>query len=140
MLILRCVHLRELPSPLPGVQLSGSCLSCEAPAQSQVQDDARRNNDSGRGQLFSPGVSSHSNYHSFHCAGAWMLPGWEAPICTAQGCPGAGASLLPCVLPAPPVLGEPRIFGCGPGALGSGACASRAAPGAVQPPPRGAAA
>ena len=31
-LILRCVHLREMPCPLPGVQLSGSCLSCEASA------------------------------------------------------------------------------------------------------------
>ena len=29
-LILRYVHLGELPRPLPGAQLSGSCLSCQA--------------------------------------------------------------------------------------------------------------
>ena len=49
--ILRCVHLGELPSPLPGAGLSASCLSCEAPVQSQVQGDSRRNNKSGGSQL-----------------------------------------------------------------------------------------
>ena len=64
MLILRCVHLGKLLSPLPGTGLSGSCLSCEAPAQSQAHGDTRRNNHSGGGQLSSPGVSSSSNHHS----------------------------------------------------------------------------
>ncbi|XP_048963016.1 uncharacterized protein LOC125754597 [Canis lupus dingo] len=99
-LILRCVHLGELPSPLPGARLSGSCLSCEAPAQSQVQGDTRKNNNSGSGQLSSSGVSSSSNYRSSHSAGAWMLRGRGVPICTAQGRPTAGASLLSCVLPS----------------------------------------
>ena len=99
MLILRCVHLGELLIPLPGAWLSGSCLSCEAPAESQVQGDTRRNNNYG-GQLSNSGVSFHSNYRSSQSTGAWMLGGMGPPICTAWGCQAAGASLLSCVLPA----------------------------------------
>ena len=49
-LILKCVHLRELPTPTPpGAQLSESCLICEAPVPwrpcpSQAQGNTRRNN------------------------------------------------------------------------------------------------
>ena len=108
----RCVHLGELPSPLSGAWLSGSCLSCEAPAQSQVQGNTRRNN-SGSGQLSSPGVSSHSNYHSSLSAGAWMLQGRGSPICTARGYPVAGVSLRSWALPASACPGgEPQILGC----------------------------
>ena len=98
MLILRCVHLGELPIPLPGAGLSGSCLSCEALAQSQVQGETRRRNNSGGIQLSSPRVSSRSNYRSYQSTGAWMLRGRGALTCTARGHPAAGASLLPCVL------------------------------------------
>ena len=136
MLILRCVHLGELPSPLPGAWLSGSCLSCEAPAQSQVQGDTRRNNHSGGSQVSSSRVSSCSNYHSSQSAGAWMLGGqgrWPAQL----GPPSC--SSVPTVL-GPPLLhlscGEHRILLCVPHALGSGACAAGIALQAPQPPPR----
>ena len=61
-LILRCVHLGEMPSPLTGAGPSGSCLPCEASVLwqaclSQAQGETRRNN-TGSGQIFSSGVSS----------------------------------------------------------------------------------
>ena len=99
MLILMCMHLGELPNPLVGVRLSGSCLSCEAPGQSQVQGDSRSNN-SGGGQLSNSGVSSRSNYLSSQSAGAWMLWRPAAWICTARGHLAAGVPLLSCVLSA----------------------------------------
>ena len=137
MLILRCVHLGELLRTLPGAQLSGSCLSCEAPAQSQVQGDTRRNNKSGGGQLSSPRVSFRSNYRSSPSALAWMLRGQGSLICTArvtrwQECPA--------------VLGPPGLYlsqgsagswAVSPSALGSRACAAPIAPGRCSPPLRG---
>ena len=112
----RCVHLGELPSPLPGAGLSGSCLSYEAPAESLVKSDSRRNN-SGGGQVSSPGVSSRSNYHSSQSEGAWVLH--------RRAAPRAGASLLPCVLSASACPGgSARSWAASPGALGSGACAA----------------
>ena len=40
----------RLPIPLPGARLIGNFLSCEAPVQSQVQGDTKKNNNSGGGQ------------------------------------------------------------------------------------------
>ena len=85
MLILRCVHPRELPCPLPGARLNRSCLSCEAsvpwwPRPSQAQGDTRRNN-SGISQVSSSGVSSHSNYRSL-------------PVHTFLDAPGVGGTDL----------------------------------------------
>ena len=125
MLILRCVHLGELPSPLPVVQLSGSCLSSEVPAQSQVQGDTRRDNNSGGSQLSSPGVSSHSNYHSSQSTGTWMLWGPGPLNLTSRGHLAAGASWLSCVLPASACPGgSTRSWAVSPSALGSRACDS----------------
>ena len=116
-LILRCVHLVEMPSPLPGALLHGSCLSCEAPAQSGVKGDTSRNN-SGSGQLSSPRVKSRSNTGSSQSTGTWMLPGQGHQ--SVQLGAAAGASLLSCVLPASACPGGCRILGCVPRALGSG--------------------
>ena len=98
MLILRCVHLGELASSLPGAWLSVICLSCEAPAKSQVQGGTKRNNNSGGGQLSSSGVSSRGNCHSSQSAGTWMLWGRAKDLHSSGPAPAAGASLLPCVL------------------------------------------
>ena len=110
-LILRCVHLGQLPRPLPGAWLSGSCLSCEAPVlwqprPSQAQGDTRRNTTTGSGQVSSPGVSSCSNYRSLPVSTYLDAPGaGGALICTARGHPAPGASSLSCVLPTLPVPG-----------------------------------
>ena len=120
------MHLGELPSPLPGAGLSGSCLSYEAPAESLVKSDSRRNN-SGGGQVSSPGVSSRSNYHSSQSEGAWVLH--------RRAAPRAGASLLPCVLSASACLrGECQILGCFPWCPGIwGLCRWNHAPGPCSP-------
>ena len=107
----------ELPRLLPGVRLSGS-LSCEPPAQSQVQGDTRRDNNSAGSQLCSPGVSSRSNYNSPQCAG----PGCSRAgllTCTALGL-AAGVTWLSRVLPASACSGEQRILGCVPRRPGPG--------------------
>ena len=120
MLILRCVHLGELPLPLPGAQLSGSCLSCEAPIPcsptvSQAQGDTRRKNPTVGSQLPSPGVSSHRSYCSSQSAGAWMLRGWGALICRSQGHSTAGTSSLSWALSGLHLSGgERRFLGCAP--------------------------
>ena len=87
------------------------------PAQSQAQGDTRRNN-TGGGQLSSPGVSSCSSYRSSQSAGAWMLWGVGALICIAQGRPVAGASLLSCVLLASGVVPDLGLCPPAPWALG----------------------
>ena len=70
------------------------------PTLSQPQGDIRRNN-SGGGQLSSPGVSSCSNYHSIPVHRGLDGPGARgALICTAPGHSVAGASSQSCVLPA----------------------------------------
>lgn len=116
-LILRCVYLGEMPHPLPGARLSGSCLSCEAPAQSQVQGDTRRRNSSGGGQLPSSGLSSCSNSRRSQSAEARMLWARGALTCTAWG-PRRRSVLA--VL-GPPGLSlsrrELRILGCVPRCL-----------------------
>ena len=88
MLILRFVHLGELPCPLLGARLSRSCLPLEAsvpwwPRLSQAQRDTRRNNNTDGGQVSSPGVRPCINYSSL-------------PVCTGLGIPGAGMGALIC--------------------------------------------
>ena len=106
MLILRCVHLGELLSPLPGAWFSGSCLSCDSPApwqpclvpgtrlHQEVQQQWQR-------PAIQPRVSSSSNYHSLPVRRGLDAPGAGvgALICTTQGCPVAGKSSLFCALP-----------------------------------------
>ena len=106
MLILKCVHLGELPCPLLGAGLSGSCLSCEAfvpwqPRLSQAQGETRRKNNTGSGQVSSPGVRSCSNYRCLPVRRGLDTPGAGvgALICTTQGCPVARESSLFCALP-----------------------------------------
>ena len=81
MLILRCVHLGELPCSLPGARSVGAVylvrpLFLVGPALPQAQGDTARNK-TGRGQLSSPGFSSGSNYCSLpvhrglDALGAW---------------------------------------------------------------------
>ena len=87
MLILRCVHLGELPAAIspPLRQLHSSVgtlypvwsLFPGGPALSQAQGDTKRNNHTGGGQLSSPGISSSSNYCNL-------------PVCTGLDAPGAG--------------------------------------------------
>ena len=122
MLTVKCVHLGELPHPLPGVGLSGSCLSCKAPVTwwpcpSKAHGDTRRNNPTGRGQLSSPGMSSCNNYHSSQSAGAWIPQG--------QGASG-GRGVLAVLCPPGFHLSqaECRILGCFASALESGASVS----------------
>ena len=57
-LILRCVHLEELPHPLPGAGLSGSCLPCETSVPWQCFPPRHEENNKGGGQNSSSGVSS----------------------------------------------------------------------------------
>ena len=121
MLILRCVHLGELSHPLPGASATGSCLPREAsvpwcPCLSQAQGDTRRNSNTGRGQLSSPGVSS-SQY----------LPQSPSPYCPAQlggtqrqespRCPGPSP-------PPPSPRGSAGSWAVSARGLGSGACAA----------------
>ena len=66
MLILRCVHLGDLPCPLPlhvsvGAVYPVRPLFPGGPAPFQAHGDTRRNNHTASGQLSSPGVSSCSN-------------------------------------------------------------------------------
>ena len=124
MLILRCVHLEELPHPLPGAWLRGSCLSCEAPVPwrppSQAQGDTRRNNNSGGGQLPSPGVSSSSSYRSSQSTGPGCSGGGAADL-LSSGPPG-GWSILTVLGPPGFCLSPGKHWILGPGALVSGAC------------------
>ena len=119
-MILRCVYLGALPRPLPGAQLSGSCLSCEAPvlwrpALSQAQGDTRRNSHTGGGQLSSPGVISSSNYHSLPVCTGLDAPGVGGADLHSLGVPGDRSILT--VLGSPCLClfrGERRILGCVP--------------------------
>ena len=111
MLILRCVHVGQLPHPLPGAGLSGSCLSCEAPAQSQVQDDTRRNNNSGDSKPSSPGVSSRSKYPNVPVHTGLDAPA-SGPLSALFGASGGRRVSLSCALPASPrSKGDGRILG-----------------------------
>ena len=130
-LILRCMHLRELPRPC---QVYGSVgavcpvrpLLPGGPAQSQVQGDTRRNNNSVGGQFSSSGVSCRSNYCRSQSAVAWVLRGRVVLNCTAQDCLESGASLLSCVLPTSACpKGSPGSWAVSPSALGYVACAAR---------------
>ena len=130
-LTLRCVHLGEMPHPhrVPGsvgAVDSVRPLFPGGPAPSRAQDDTRRNTPDSS-QLPSPGVSSHSNYHSLPVRrGLDALSGGGGGVltCTARG--RGDRSIL--VVLRPPHLclsrGESRILGCVPGALGSGAFAA----------------
>ena len=109
----------ELPSPLPGTRLCGSCLSCEAPAQCQIQGDTRRNN-SGSSQLSNSGVSSCSNHCSSQSAGAWMLRGWGAQICTIWGAQWQECSLSYVLLASTCPRGSAGSWAVSPSTLGSG--------------------
>ena len=105
-LILRCVHLGELPCPVPGPRLSGSCLPREAPvpwrpALSQEERQHRRQ----PAVLSSSGVSSRSNYR-----GLTVCTGLDAP---GLGVPGGWRVLaVRCPTRLRLSRGEYRIVGC----------------------------
>ena len=83
------------------------------PAPFHAQDDTRREN-TGRGQLSSPGVSAHSNYRSLPVCSALDAPGGRG--CTAWGHRATGVSLLSCALPASVFPGGTQDPGlCPPG-------------------------
>ena len=120
MLILRCVHLRELPRPC---QVHGSVgaiypvrpLLPGGPAQSQAQGDTRRSNKSGGGRLPSSSVSSRSNYRSLPVRRDLDAPGAGGADLHSSGSPG-GRSILAVLGPPdlPLSRGEHRILGCVP--------------------------
>ena len=118
MLTLRCVYLEELPHPLQGAWLSGSCLSCGPlfhgiRTLSQAQGDTRTTTLAGAS---SPALESAPTVTTVVSQStlSWMLLGQGALICTAWGCPVAGESLLSCALPASTCPKEHRILGCVP--------------------------
>ena len=103
---IRCVHLGDLPRPLPGAQLSGSCLSCEAPVP------------------LAPLCPRHRVIRGRTTLGAAVSPALESaprssylqlPVRTGLDAPGAGGADLHslgapgvhCPVPSlpPPVLG-----------------------------------
>ena len=106
MLSLRCVYPGELPRPLPGARLSGSCLSCKTPGSLVALLSPRyKVTPGGTTSLAAassaalesaPAVTTRVS----QSAGAWMLRGWGVLLCTAWGTQLAETSLLPCVLPA----------------------------------------
>ena len=105
MLILRCVHLGELPSPqwVPGsvgAVYPVMPLFPGSPTLYQAQSDTRKNNHTDGGQLSSPEVSSRSYSCSSQSTLAWMLPECGVMTYTAQGCLGAGMFSLSCALSA----------------------------------------
>ena len=92
----------EQPCPLPEALLSGNCLSCEThspwhPAPSHVQCDLGGNNNTGSGAALNP----WTQLTQIPVHGRLNVRMWRALTCTARGCPGAGASSLSCVRPAP---------------------------------------
>lgn len=101
MLMLRCVHLGELPCPLPMPGSVGAVdplrpLSPGGPP-SQADGDTRRN--TGCSQLSSPGVSSPSNHRSSQSTLAWVLPG-----CGGADLPGGIRRVLTVLCPPPSPL------------------------------------
>ena len=104
-LFLRCVDLGELPCALPGAWLSGSCLSCETPVPLRPLPFQHRVTPGARTTLVAaslPALESTSTVTKTvsQSTQAWMLWGWEAPICRARGHPAAGASSLSSSFPA----------------------------------------
>ena len=139
-MILRCVHLGELPSSLPGAWFSGS-LSCEAPAQSQVQGDTRRRNNSCCGQLSSSGESCSSTGPAVTTA-APSPPGPEYSGCGGrQSTPFRAAwrqerPRCPGPFPPLPVLGGAWNLGlCPPGPWRRSLHPWNRTPRAPEPPP-----
>ena len=143
MLILRCVHLAELPSPLPGARLVGNCVSCEAPAQSQVQGDTRRNNHSGGGQLSNSGISFCFNYCISQLAGNLDALGMGGADLHSSGPPGGWSVLtilgplglrlsqgkcriLDCVPQLPLALGPAPLESCSQGHTAPSSCRAAA--------------
>ena len=128
MLILSCVHLGVLPHPPARCSSMGAVypvrpLLPEGPAQSYAQGDTRRNN-SGRGQLSSPRVSSRSNYHSLPVCRGLDAAGAGGTDLHSSCHPATGASLLSCVLLASACpKGSTGSWAVSPGTLGSGAYA-----------------
>ena len=122
MLILRCVHLEELPHPLPGAGLSGSCLPCETSVTwqccpSQAQGKTRRKTPMEVARIPALESAPCTNCHSLPVFLGFFL-GWcgcnDLTACRGQV---SGESSLSCALPA---------FACprgvqDHGALGSGA-------------------
>ena len=146
MLVLRCVHPGELPRPLPGARLNGSCFTCETslpwqPHLSQAQGDNRRNNNTGAASspaleyqslpvhtgLDAPGVGGADLYSLWVPGGRRVL----AVLCHPHLCLSWGeCSILGCVPWSPGIQGL-RCWNLAPG---PGAPeGSRAQP----PPPRG---
>ena len=99
MLMLRCVHLGELPCPLlvPGSVGAVDPLRPLSPGgpPSQADGDTRRN--TGCSQLSSPGVSSPSNHRSSQSTLAWVLPGCGGADLHSLG--ASGGSSPSCALP-----------------------------------------
>ena len=120
MLILRCVHGSV------GTVYPVRPLFHGSPTPSQAQGDTRKNNNTGRGQLSSSGVSSRSNH--------WNLPvhtGLDAPSrrrhCSAQLGGAQSQESPPCPVPSmPPTCpgGSAVSPAVSPGVLGSGSCAA----------------
>ena len=142
MLILRCVYLGEPPSLLPDAWLSGSCLSCEAPAPCGPAQSLDKVTPGGTTTVVAaspPALESAPAVTTTvsQCAGAWMLQGLGALICTAWGCPVAVVSLL-----CPPGLslsrGKFQILGCVPQHTGLQVRTTGIYSRAVQPAPHGA--
>ena len=80
MLNLRCVHLGELPRPLPGAWLNGAVYPVKplfpgSPTLSQTQGDTSRNNNSGGAR--SPALESAPAVTTAvsQSALAWVLRG-----------------------------------------------------------------
>ena len=93
------------------------------PAESQAQSDTRRNN-SGGGQLSSPGVNSRSNYCSSQSAGPGCSGGGGRG--SAQLLARGGRSILAVLCPPASACpeGSTGSWAVSPGALRSGVCAA----------------
>ena len=130
MLILRCVHLGELPSPqwVPGsvgAVYPVMPLFPGSPTLYQAQSNTRKNNHTDGGQLSSPEVSSRSNHHSSQSARAWMLQGLQVADLHSSGS-NRGMNVLT-VLDLPGLglsRGSAGSWAVPPGALGSRAWAA----------------
>ena len=139
LLTLRCMYLGEMPRPLPGARLSGSCLPREASVLGGPVCPRHKVTHGGTTTVAvasspalesAPAVSTAVSQSTV----AWMVRGWGVLICTVQGCPAAGASLLPCIFPASAFPGgTARSWAVSPVALGSRACAARIALGPHSP-------
>ena len=118
MLILRCVHLGELAHPCQLHSSVGAVspvrpLLAGSPAQSQAQGDIRRKNNSGGGQLSSPGVSSSSKYHCLPVRRSLDTPGLRGADLRSSW-PPSGSRVLAVLCPPGLRLsrGECRIMDC----------------------------